>query len=147
MRHKKFLEKELDKLTGQEIMMDKTIAGIESAQQDLNVMKALQQANDTLKEIKSHPAYMNPAQVEALVDDVQDQQAQEQEIADLFGALSPDEVENLEAELDDMMNLGESMMDVNIPDAPTDKIEVRHVQEMGQRDQQVQEEEREMVPA
>ena len=41
MRQKKFMEKELDKLMGQEIMMDKMIGGIESAQQDLNVMKAL----------------------------------------------------------------------------------------------------------
>ena len=98
------------------------IGGIEAAQQDLNVMKALKQANETLKEIKSHPAYMNPDKVEQLVDDIKDQEAQEEEIANMFGALSNEEAENLNAELDDLMNLELDPADLNIPDAPQTQI-------------------------
>ena len=42
------------------------------------------------------------------------------------------------------MNLGDSMVDVNIPDAPTNKIEVRKVEEMRESEP---EEERHMVAA
>ena len=55
--------------------MDKMIHGIESAQQDVQVGKALQQANQLMKDIKADPNYMDIDKVEELYDDIKDQQA------------------------------------------------------------------------
>ena len=38
MRHKKTLQKQLDKLDGQEIQLNELIGGIEAAKEDINVM-------------------------------------------------------------------------------------------------------------
>ena len=41
LKHKKFMEKELDKVDGAEMLIQQTINGIEQAQQDVNVVEAM----------------------------------------------------------------------------------------------------------
>ena len=45
LKHKKFMEKELDKVNGAEMLLQETINGIEQAKQDINVMEAMKTGN------------------------------------------------------------------------------------------------------
>lgn len=53
LKHKKFLEKEIDKATGAQQMLMQTINNIESAQMDVNVMDALKVGDQVITELQN----------------------------------------------------------------------------------------------
>ena len=69
LKHKKFINKELEKVDGAELLLQKTILGIEQAQADIQVFEALKLGDKVLKELRSHAS---TEQFEELFDDHQD---------------------------------------------------------------------------
>ena len=53
IKHKKFLEKDRQKVNGVEITLQETITGIESAQMDVDVYQAMKVGDQCLKELKA----------------------------------------------------------------------------------------------
>ncbi len=51
LKHKKFMEKELDKAYAAQTLMEQTIRNIESAQSDVNVYEAMKQGDKVIEEL------------------------------------------------------------------------------------------------
>ena len=66
------METELDKIDASESLLVQSVHGIEQAQADVEVAKALKQGNDTLKSLRSA---MTVEQFEDIMDDHKDQVA------------------------------------------------------------------------
>ena len=45
LKHKKFIEKELDKAMGAQVLLEDTVRNIESAQMDVNVYEAMKKGD------------------------------------------------------------------------------------------------------
>ena len=95
LKHKKFIEKELDKAMGAQVLLEETIKNIESAQMDVNIYEAMKQGDQVLSELQKQATKEN---FEELVDRLQDAQAQKDAEAEFFGALLNED--ELQDELD-----------------------------------------------
>lgn len=51
LKQKKFIEKEIEKATGAQLMLSQTLAGIESAMADVEIANALKQGDAVLKDL------------------------------------------------------------------------------------------------
>ena len=86
------MQKELDKIDGAELVLAESIHGVEQAQADVNVAKALKTGNDTIKSLRSA---MPVEQFEEILDDHQEQVALYEKEQEMFGeVLDNDELEN-----------------------------------------------------
>ena len=103
-------------MDGQEISLNEVIGGIEAAQADVNVMKALKEGDQLLKELRSQASLED---FEKIAESVEEQQAIDDAEIAMFGrVLGKDELlEELEA------LTGDVKVDEPIPDAPTGKID------------------------
>ena len=95
LKHKKFIEKELDKAMGAQVLLEETIKNIESAQMDVNIYEAMKKGDQVLSELQKQATKEN---FEELVDRLQDAQAQKDAEAEFFGALLNED--DLQDELD-----------------------------------------------
>ena len=82
LKHKKFLEKELDKANGAESMLQQTIQNIESAQIDVVVFEALKKGDQVLSELQEKASLEN---FEELYEKHQEHLERQKMEQDLFG--------------------------------------------------------------
>ena len=92
LKHKKFLEKELDKADGAITMLQQTIQNIESALVDIEVMEALKQGDKVITELQSKASLED---FEALYEKHQEQKERMEMEQEMFGQMFND---------DDLMN-------------------------------------------
>ena len=118
LKHKKFIEKELDKAMGAQVLLEETIKNIESAQMDVNIYEAMKKGDQVLSELQKQATKEN---FEELVDRLQDAQAQKDAEAEFFGALLnedelQDELDKLDALIaeDVIPDAGKAILDVPI---------------------------------
>ena len=118
LKHKKFIEKELDKAMGAQVLLEETIKNIESAQMDVNIYEAMKKGDQVLSELQKQATKEN---FEELVDRLQDAQAQKDAEAEFFGALLnedelQDELDKLDALIaeDVIPDAGKAIIDAPI---------------------------------
>ena len=82
IRHKKMLMKDIDKMDGQEISLNQVITGIESAKADINIMQALKDGDQLLKDLRAQASLED---FEKLVDDHQENLAMQDREIEMYG--------------------------------------------------------------
>ncbi|XP_011500599.1 PREDICTED: charged multivesicular body protein 6-A [Ceratosolen solmsi marchali] len=125
LRKKKFQEQVLIKADGQLENVERMVHDIEFAQVEVKVIDGLKFGNDALKKLH---AILSIDEIEKIMDETKEGIEKQQEInIILTGALSDEDEENIEAELDDLMTKDtkevapESDDEILLPDVPTDK--------------------------
>ena len=72
LKHRKFIEKELDKAFGAQSMLQQAISNIESAQMDVNVYEAMKKGDQVLSDLQKQASLEN---FEEIYDRIQDVEA------------------------------------------------------------------------
>lgn len=98
LKQKKYVEKEVEKADGAYLMLANTLQAVESAQADVEIMKALKQGDSVLKDLQKQTSMQD-------WEDLYDSHKEQKEIHDMecemFGeALNDDDIAN---ELDALM--------------------------------------------
>lgn len=117
LKHRKFMEKQLDKSFAAQGVLEQTLRNIESAQMDVNIFDAMKQGDRVIEELHKQ---VTLEQFEELYERHQDQQARKDMEAEMFGrVLKEDDLQN---ELD---QLDAIILEEAIPSAATHAIEAR----------------------
>ena len=113
MRRRKLYQKYLDAARGKQVMIEETLHQIKSAKTDVNVMKALEQGQEVIEDLRSKASVED---FERIMEQQQETQDQEEELRQMLkqNGIEDDEVmddvDQLEAEL-----FGKELDKVEVP--------------------------------
>ena len=119
MRRRKLYQKYLDAARGKQVMIEETLHQIKSAKTDVNVMKALEQGQEVIEDLRSKASVED---FERIMEQQQETQDQEEELRQMLkqNGIEDDEVmddvDQLEAEL-----FGKELDKVEVPKDVIDK--------------------------
>ena len=82
LKHRKFMEKELDKAYGAQSLLQQTISNIESAQMDVNVYEAMKKGDQVLSDLQKQASLED---FEEMYDRIQENEARKEKERELFG--------------------------------------------------------------
>ena len=99
LRQIKMHEGELNKLDGQQIMLEKQKMTIRSTHADLDVIKSLQEGNQAIKSMNDQ---MDVNTIAELQDDMEENMQEVRERQEMFAGVAEEDREDLLAELDAM---------------------------------------------
>ncbi|XP_046998448.1 charged multivesicular body protein 6-A isoform X1 [Schistocerca americana] len=129
LRKKKFQEQLLEKTDGQLENLQRLVHDLEFAQIEIQVLDGLRAGNEALKKVHD---VISVDEVERILEETREGVEKQREIDELLsGALSADDEESVEAELEEIIK--EALPDVpeaedeelELPEVPTDEVERR----------------------
>eukprot|EP00826_Nyctotherus_ovalis_P036303 TRINITY_DN3206_c0_g1_i6.p2 TRINITY_DN3206_c0_g1~~TRINITY_DN3206_c0_g1_i6.p2 ORF type:complete len:214 (+),score=89.77 TRINITY_DN3206_c0_g1_i6:154-795(+) len=117
LKKKKMFEGEYNKISGMKLMLEQQKVQIEATINDADIFTALKKGNEAINAVSQQ---VNIDSFQDLKDDLEEQQANAEEIGNFFGELAKDGEDELLEELEQLEsdNVEAQLQDVGVPSGP-----------------------------